>query len=87
MPPVFKRWMEVQWPMDRQMIIDHLELAERHIARGTDRVEHQRQLIEELTRDGQDTTQATAILTKFEEVLAMQIADRDRLLKELDEST
>ena len=72
---------------DRQMIIDHLERAERHVFEGTARVARQRQLLTELICDGLPSLQSKLLLKTFEECLAMHIADRDRLLKELDEST
>jgi len=73
--------------VDRQTIIDRLELADWHVAEGTFHVNRQRRLIEALTREHQDTTQANEILKKFEEILATHTADRDRLLKELKKST
>jgi len=73
--------------MDRQMIIDHLELAERHVAEGAARVGRQRQLVTELVCDDLPSRQSKELLKTLEEALAMHIADRDRLLKELDEST
>jgi hypothetical protein len=70
--------------MDRQMIIDHLELAERHVAEGASRVGRQRQLLTELICDGLPSLQSKLLLKTFEECLAMHIADRERLLKELN---
>ena len=72
---------------DRQMIIDHLARAERHVAEGAVRVLRQRQLLTELICDGLPSLQSKLLLKTFEELLVLQIADRDRLLKELDEST
>jgi hypothetical protein len=63
-----------------------LSQAERHVAEGTMHVERQRNLVENLARDGHDTKQAEAPLKQFEELLAMHIQDRDRLLKDLAES-
>jgi hypothetical protein len=38
-----------------------------------------------LTRRERDATEAKELLAKFEEILASHTADRDRLLKELNE--
>jgi len=73
--------------MDRQMIIDHLELAERHVSEGAAHVEQQRQLVERLAHEGHYTDRSEAILAQFEDLLAMHIADRDRLQKTLEEIT
>jgi len=72
--------------MDRQMILDHLEIAERHVSQGILHVERQRQIVAELARDGLPTALSKAILARFEELLAVHIVDRDRLLR-LREST
>jgi hypothetical protein len=72
--------------VDREMIMEHLSTAERHVAEGEMHVERQRILVENLARDRHDTKQAEALLKQFEEVLALHMQDRDRLLKELAES-
>jgi hypothetical protein len=68
------------------MIIDHLALAERHVAAGELIVEGQRRRIAEQICRGRSIELSEALLEQFEKVLEMQIADRDRLLKELNES-
>jgi hypothetical protein len=72
--------------VDREMIMEHLSTADRHVAEGEMHVERQRILVENLARDRHDTKQAEALLKQFEEVLALHMQDRDRLLKELAES-
>ncbi|HSC19371.1 MAG TPA: hypothetical protein VLC74_10685 [Rhizomicrobium sp.] len=67
------------------MIIDHLRLAETHVAEGEHHVARQRELVAELDRDGHDTSQGRRLLLEFEELQAMHIADRNRLLRELAE--
>jgi len=69
------------------MIMDHLELAVRHVAEGTARVARQRQRVTELICDGLPSPESKALLKEFEEILALHIADRDRLPKELNRST
>ena len=72
--------------MEREMLMEHLSQAERHVAEGMMHVERQRNLVENLARDGHDTTQSEGTLKQFEETLALHIQVRDRLLKELAES-
>jgi hypothetical protein len=70
--------------MDRALLQLHLAEAERHVAVGERNLLRQRYLIATLERDGHDTTDAVALLTSFSELQAIHIADRDRLLRELD---
>ena len=69
------------------MIIDHLKLAERHVSEAEILVEDQRRRIAEHIYKGRPIEVSEALLEQFEKCLAMHISDRDRLLKELDEST
>ena len=72
--------------MDKAMIMDHLALAERHVAQGRRHIAHQKQIIIDLNNAGHDTAVAQSLLIDFEDVLRMHIADRDRLKKELAEN-
>jgi len=58
-------------------------MANRHIASGNRVVIRQRQLIDELEADGHDTREAVALLARFEGLLALHLADRDRMFDEL----
>ena len=69
--------------MDRNLIIDHLFQAERHIREGMINIERQRQVIRDLERDGQDTRLSRSLLKQFEDLLAMHVSDRHQILKEL----
>jgi hypothetical protein len=69
--------------MNRAMLEDHLAATERQLAEAERHVAYQRELVAQMERDGYDTAQATRLLEQFEEVLAMHIADRDRVRKEL----
>jgi len=69
--------------MNKAMIVEHLTLAERHIAEGQQRIERQRQIIRELHNDGRDLATAMALLTQFEELQSLHIKDRDRARAEL----
>jgi hypothetical protein len=66
--------------------MENLALAEEQVALGAKHVARQREIIAELERDGHDTTRACASLTEFEELQAMHVAERDRLLRELHEA-
>jgi len=58
-----------------------LAMAERYIAEGKRRIRHQREIIQLLASGGYDTTAAEALMRQFEEVQALRMVDRDRLLK------
>jgi len=64
--------------MNKAMIVEHLTLAERHIAEGEQRIERQRQIVRELHNDGRDLATAMILLTQFEELHLLHIKDRDR---------
>lgn len=73
--------------MDRAMILNHLNQAHRHVAEGARQVAEQRERVQKLERDGDDTRDSRLLLKQFEELLALHIADRERLERELFEST
>jgi len=60
-----------------------IEEAQSRIQRGQRNVDHQRKTVSDLERDKQDATIAKALLRMFEKALAVHVADRDQLLKEL----
>jgi len=66
-------------PMDRSALEDHLAAAERHLDEAEWQVTNQRELVAELERDGLDTVEPARLLAELEEVLALHLADRDRL--------
>jgi len=65
------------------MLEDQLAAAERHLAEAERHIAYQRELLAQLEREGHNTAQATEVLKKFEEVLALRITDRDRVRKAL----
>jgi hypothetical protein len=71
--------------MERELLKQHLVLAEKHIAEGIAHVERQRQIVEGLERDGQDVGRSADLLALFEETLRTHIDERDRLVAELAE--
>ena len=70
----------------RETLLEHLALAERHIAEGAAIIERQKSLILELERDGHDTCKSRALLQQFEEIQQLHISDRVRLVAELSQS-
>jgi hypothetical protein len=72
--------------MDRRMILDHLQEAERHVADGARLFERQRAIIEERRRDGHDVKRAETLLQTMQELQRMHIDHLDTLRKELAEA-
>ena len=70
-------------PVDQEIGRRHLELANRHVAEGQKRVDAQITLVVKLDRDGHDTRQAKKLLEQFEQILALQIEHRNRIVQEL----
>ena len=71
--------------MDREMLKRHLAQAEENIATGDKNIARQRDVIAQLERDGHDTASARSFLREFEQLQAVLIAERERLLSELSE--
>jgi hypothetical protein len=71
--------------MKPQETKEHLAQAERHVALGAKYVARQREIIGELERDGQDAGQAWSLLALFEQVQAIHVVGRDRLLRDLEQ--
>lgn len=69
--------------MNRAMLEDHLAATARQLAEVERHVAYQRELVAQLEYDGHDTAQACELLRRFEEVLAMHIAKRNRVRMEL----
>jgi hypothetical protein len=72
---------------DRATALRHLELAIKHVSLGQQRVDKQAALIAQLERDGHDTKQGKMLLDEMKITLALQIEDRNRILRELGPST
>jgi hypothetical protein len=73
----------LSYSMDWTALENTRAATERHPAEAEHQVANQRELVAALERDGHDADQPTKVLAQFEEVLAMHIANRDRLRKEL----
>jgi hypothetical protein len=72
---------------DKSMILDHLEMARRHVAEAEEHIARQRAVVAGLERDGHDTSEAKASLVQFEELYRLHVDDRDRLEIELVEAS
>jgi hypothetical protein len=71
--------------MHRDIVEGHLAHSEWHVTEAESRITRQQELVAELKRRGQDTTEALAILAQFQEFLDLHIRDRDRLRRDLAE--
>jgi hypothetical protein len=69
--------------MDRAMLQDRLAAAERHVSEAERHVANQREHVSQLEREGHETGHAKRLLEQLEEVLAIHVAERDRLREEL----
>ena len=69
--------------MKRALLQRHIGEAESRIQRGQRNIDIQREAVAELERASQDATITKALLALFEKALAVYVADRDQLLKEL----
>jgi hypothetical protein len=69
--------------MDRELLEEALAVAERHISDAERDVARQRMVVAGLELCGRDTSRATHLLRQFERSLAILVANRNRLRKEL----
>ena len=69
--------------LERDLLRTSLAVAERHVAEAEHEVARQRMIVAGLALRGRDSGRATQLLRRFEKLLAMHVADRDRLRKEL----
>ena len=65
------------------MVERHLRLALQHVAVGERLIDKQLALLMTLEEHGHPTQVARKLLAQFEDVQAMHVADRDRLVDEL----
>ena len=72
--------------MRLETIIDHLAMAERHVAEGYGRIHKQRDLVDRLRIEGYDVATAEGLLGEMEKLQTGCIADRDRLRVLLDQA-
>ena len=67
-----------------ERMLRHLKEAEQHVQNGEELLKRQRVLVDELDRDGHDTSTAREVLRTLEQSQSMHIADRDRVLEEVE---
>ena len=72
--------------VDRDTATQRLELANKHVLKGQERVEAQLALVAKLERGGHNTHEAKMLLDQFEQILALQIETRDRMVQGLGEN-
>lgn len=68
---------------NRPTVERHLKQTLRHVAVGQRLIDRQRAVVATLDAHGRPTGIARKLLRQFEDVQAMHIADRDRLVDEL----
>jgi hypothetical protein len=73
--------------MNRATLQQLLREAEGLLQRGERNIAHQREVIGTLERGGHDATAAKMFLRRLESAQARHIADRNRLFKELADSS
>ena len=69
----------------RTLLLQHLAVAERHVAEGEERLVKQEALILHLGSAGFDTDQACAVLDTMRASQTLYYQDRDRIQRELEE--
>jgi hypothetical protein len=70
--------------MPLEMERRHLELANRHIAEGRERIVAQRARVALMERGGHDTGRARDLLRDFERTLEQMLKHRELILREID---
>jgi hypothetical protein len=68
--------------MNNARILDHLLLAEEHVAKSKQQVARQREIVAVLERRGSDAAVAKQLLACFEEALELQTVTLDRCRRE-----
>lgn len=69
--------------IDPTVLREHLRLAEQHIAEGERHIARQREIVAQTVRGGHDSKESRDLLALFEQMQALHVTDRDRLLREL----
>jgi hypothetical protein len=71
--------------MDRAQLAQLLQQAEDRVRQGEDHIRRQQRIIAELERDAHDPSMARQLLATFEDLQALHVAGRDRLIRALAE--
>jgi hypothetical protein len=70
--------------MDRAVLFQQFSAADENVSESIERTRRQRERVLGLKRGGQDAEHAQKALVAFEDSLLALMADRDRLLNELE---
>jgi hypothetical protein len=70
--------------LSRALLEEYLARAERHVAERERTLARERERVAGLERDGRDATSARDLQASYERILALHIAERDRLRESLD---
>ena len=73
--------------MDRTALQRQLQQADRLLLRGQEGIAFQRKMIATLQQGGHDVTAARLFLSRLDSQQARHAANRDRLFKQLDNSS
>ena len=65
------------------MLMHHLAQSEERIAKGRVHVNRQRQIVDELVRNGEDARKSKDLLRLFEDMLTRHIEYREQIVREL----
>lgn len=69
--------------MDREVLLEHLEQARRHVAEGRDHLARQQRLIDRLRKQGHPTAMAEAVLRELQGSQANHLDGVRRIEREL----
>jgi hypothetical protein len=69
--------------MNRETMRRDLVQADDRVASGERTIARQWAIVTELSRDGQDASEARSMLSAFEQTIRLQIADHNRIRAEL----
>ena len=69
--------------MDPDMLMYHLAQSEEHLANGRVHVNRQRQIVDELVRNGEDSRRSKDLLRLFEDMLTRHFEYRELVVRQL----
>ena len=70
--------------MNRRLLEEHLAMAKKHVTLGEANLVRLREVVSELRRHGDDTTQDEMLLASFEAMQVIHLEHRNRLRLELN---
>ena len=78
--------MEIRNGVRRALLLQHRDLATRHVADDDEHIRQQQAVIADLGRAGFDTSLAESFLKELRAAQRVHVASRDRIERELDSS-